>query len=67
MRERPWWHFLHDTLTEKGLSEDWAAIINVAILLIMGAILVFLVDYIIWRILRNISSSLAKRTKTDFE
>ena len=67
MRERPWWHFLHDTLTEKGLSEDWAAIINVAILLIMGAILVFLVDYIIWRILRNISSSLAKRTKTDFD
>lgn len=67
MDNKNWWYFLHDFLVEKGVSESWAAYLNVIILLVVASVVVLLVDFIIWKILRKFSSSLAKRTKTDFD
>ena len=67
MDNKNWWYFLHDFLVEKGVSESWAAYLNVIILLVVASVVVLLVDFIIWKVLRKFSSSLAKRTKTDFD
>ncbi len=67
MDNKNWWYFLHDFLVEKGVSESWAAYLNVIILLVVATVVVLLVDFIIWKVLRKFSSSLAKRTKTDFD
>lgn len=67
MKEQNWWYFLHDILLEKGMSEQWAVYVNVFILFVLSSVLVFLVDFIIWKILRKVSASVAKRTKTNFD
>ena len=67
MKEQNWWYFLHDFLVEKGVSEQWAVYVNVFILFILSTILVFLIDFVIWKVLRRVSASIAKRTKTNFD
>jgi len=61
------WYFIHDILMEKGVSEQWAIYLNLFILLLFSVVFIFLVDFIIWKILRRFSSSLAKRTKTNLD
>lgn len=67
MDKRNWWHFLYDLLLDKGISEQWAAALNVILLLTIASVLVFIVDFVIWKFLRRISASIAKRTKTNFD
>lgn len=67
MEKRYWGHFLHDILVDKGVPENWAIYLNVIILLVLGIVLVFLVDFVIWKILRKFSAAMAKRTKTNFD
>ncbi len=67
MEEQNWWYFLHDILLEKGVSEQWAVYVNVFMLLVLSTVLVFLVDFITWKVLRKVSSGIAKRTKTNFD
>lgn len=67
MKSKPWWRGLHDLLIEKGVAENFSAYLNALILFLVVLILVFLVDFIIWKVLRQISSRLAKRTKTNFD
>jgi miniconductance mechanosensitive channel len=67
MKQQNWWYFLHDTLIDNGVSEEWAVYLNIFVLLLMSSIVVFFVDFIIWKILRKVSASLAKRTKTNFD
>ncbi|MEO0570384.1 MAG: mechanosensitive ion channel domain-containing protein [Bacteroidota bacterium] len=67
MKEQNWGYFLHDLLVDKGVSEQWAVYFNVVILFVFSTILVFLVDFIIWKVLRKVSSSIAARTRTNFD
>lgn len=67
MEGKNWWYFLHDFLLEKGVSEQWAVYANVFILFILSILVVFLVDFIIWKLLRKISTKIARRTKTNFD
>ena len=67
MKAQNWWYFLHDILVEKGLSEQWAAYANAVILFLLATVVVFLIDFIIWKILRKVSGSIARRTKTNFD
>lgn len=65
---KPYWgHFLHDILVDKGVPENWAIYLNIFILLVLGIVLVLLVDFAIWKILRKFSAAMAKRTKTNFD
>ncbi|MGD1947063.1 MAG: mechanosensitive ion channel family protein [Croceivirga sp.] len=67
MEEKNWWHILYELLVDKGISVQWAATLNAVALLLLGSLLVFLVDFIIWKLLRTISASTAKRTKTNLD
>ncbi|WP_040757669.1 mechanosensitive ion channel family protein [Winogradskyella psychrotolerans] len=60
-------HTLYDFLIEKGLSEDAAMYLNMLGLLLALILIAFIVDYITKRVLWRFSSSVAKRTKTDFD
>lgn len=60
-------HFLYDHLIRLGLNESLATYLNLAALLIMTIVLVLLVDYVIWKILRAISVRLANQTKTNLD
>ena len=62
-----WWHSLYDLLIEKGLSAQWASALNIILLLSIATVFVFLLDFLIWKFLRKISSSIASRTKTNFD
>ncbi len=65
--ESSWYRILHDFLLEKGVLESQAAFWNALLLFIVATLVVILVDYIIWKILRRFSAQLAKRTKTNFD
>lgn len=67
MKTQNWWHFLYELLVDKGVSEQWSAALNVFLLLILASAFVFLMDFILWKVLRKVSSSIAKRTKTNFD
>jgi len=67
MKTQNWWHLLYELLIEKGVSEQWAAALNVFLMLILGTAFVLLVDFLFWKVLRQISAGIAKRTKTNFD
>ncbi|WP_439151284.1 mechanosensitive ion channel family protein [Winogradskyella sp.] len=60
-------HYIYDLLIEKGLSEDFARLLNMVTLLLVLLIIAFIVDYITKRFLWRFSSGVAKRTKTNFD
>lgn len=60
-------HLLYDYFVELGMLEDWARALNMAVLLIVLLLLAFLVDFVVWRILRNLSVWIARRSKTNFD
>jgi miniconductance mechanosensitive channel len=60
-------HILYDFFIDKGLSENTAKYLNMLGLLIALVIIAFVVDYITKRVLWRFSSSVAKRTKTNFD
>ena len=60
-------HLLYKYLLETGMSETIASYINVFLLLLAILILVWLLDLVIWKILRVVSIRLAKKSKTNFD
>ena len=60
-------HYLYDILIEKGVSEQLAVYLNMIGLVIALLILVLLIDYITKRLLWRVLTSVAKRTKTNFD
>lgn len=60
-------HFLYDYFLELGMAENVARYLNSLSLLIIAIILVFIVDYIVWKVIRVISVRLARYTKTNFD
>ncbi|RNC86269.1 MAG: mechanosensitive ion channel family protein [Winogradskyella sp.] len=60
-------HYIYDLLIEQGLSETAAKYLNMLALLIALLIVAFVIDFITKRLLRRISSGIARRTKTNFD
>ncbi|SHI57857.1 mechanosensitive ion channel family protein [Pseudozobellia thermophila] len=58
---------LYKYLLEIGLSEDVAAYLNLAIVLIGGLILAWFLDILVWKVLRSISVRLARKSKTNYD
>jgi len=62
------WHsFLKELLLEGGMPQATAIYLNAFLLLVGMTLLVFLVDYISWKVIRAISARLARRTRTNFD
>ena len=60
-------HLLYKYLIKTGMSETLASYINVFVLLLIIFIVVWLLDLVIWKILRVVSIKLAKKSKTNFD
>lgn len=60
-------HFLYDYLVGQGISESTAGYMNAIGLLIAALVFVYIVDFIIKRIIRLIATRLARFTKTNFD
>ncbi len=60
-------HFIYDYLVKVGITESSAEYLNMIILLLISLLIIFVVDYIVRRLLINISSKLAIKTKTNFD
>lgn len=60
-------HILYDYLVEQGMAENIASYLNALGLLIATLILVYIIDLIVWKIIRLISVRLAGLTKTNFD
>lgn len=60
-------HFLYDYFIEVGMAESNAKILNAVGLLLGTLILIFIIDFIVWRIIQVISVRLARYTKTEFD
>jgi len=58
---------LYDYLVQNGVEANAAAYLN-ALILFLGIVLVaFLLDYVIWKVLRFLSVRLARQSKTNFD
>ena len=62
-----WFHFIHEYLVDKGLSEINAAYLNTVLLFILFIAVIALVDYVVWKIIRSATARLARKTKTNFD
>lgn len=60
-------HLIYDYLVAIGISENVASYLNMVILLIGLIILIFILDYIIRRLLLSTFSRIAKRSKSNFD
>lgn len=60
-------HFIYNYLLEIGLTENSARIVNMIVLLIIALLIIFCIDYVVRRVLRSVSSQIAKRSKTNFD
>ncbi|MEM9001565.1 MAG: mechanosensitive ion channel domain-containing protein [Bacteroidota bacterium] len=58
---------LYDYFIKMGMTENGAMYVNTMVLLVLGLFVVFLLDFIIWKILRLVSARVAKRTRTNFD
>lgn len=62
-----WFHFIHEYLVDKGLSETNASYLNTILLFVLFIVLIALVDYVVWKVIRSATARLARRTKTNFD
>lgn len=60
-------HLLYDYLIKIGVDEPWATYTNIFALLLGLLAITAVLDFIIWKILRIISVTTARRTKTHFD
>ncbi|RKN81165.1 mechanosensitive ion channel family protein [Ulvibacterium marinum] len=60
-------HILYDYLLKIGIEETPASYINLFVLLVGSIAISWLLDFIIWKILRTLSVRLARRTATNFD
>ncbi|WP_341221693.1 mechanosensitive ion channel family protein [Polaribacter atrinae] len=60
-------HLLYDYLVNTGIPQTYAAYINMFALLLTVSVLTFLIDYIIRKILVQLFSQFASKSKTNFD
>lgn len=58
---------LYDYLLKTGMSENVAEYLNMGILLLLVFVLTYILDIIVWKILRSLSIKLARKSKTNFD
>ena len=58
---------LYDYLLKMGMSEGLASDLNFVLLLVVVLVLAFLLDLVVWKVLRAISIRLARRTKNNYD
>lgn len=58
---------LYEYLLKTGMGEALASYLKMGILLIVIFILAFILDYLIWKILRSLSVRLARTSRTNFD
>lgn len=59
--------YILDRLLETGMNETLASYLNMGILLVAVLFLAFLLDWVLWKIFRNLSVRLARRSRTNFD
>lgn len=60
-------NMLYEYLLKTGMSENSATYLTMGILLIVIFVLAIILDYVIWKVLRSISVSLARKSRTNFD
>ncbi len=60
-------HLLYDYLVHSGLSDDLAALINMAVLFVSALVALFLADFFLRKILIGIFTKLSLNSKTNFD
>ena len=60
-------HWIFDLLSNNGLSDYWAEIINMLILLLMVIIALFILDFILRKVIIGVFVRLSKTSKTHFD
>lgn len=60
-------HKLYNYLADSGLSAEWAAYINMAILLVGVLIILFVIDFILRKVLIGLFTRLSVNSKTHFD
>ncbi len=60
-------HWIYEKLLGLGLSQGASEFLNLLILLLGSLILALLLDFIIWKILRLVTTTMARRSKTNFD
>ncbi|MFD0799178.1 mechanosensitive ion channel family protein [Maribacter chungangensis] len=58
---------LYDYLLKTGMSENVAEYLNMGILLFLVFVLTYILDIIVWKLLRSLSIKLARKSKTNFD
>ncbi len=58
---------LYDYLLKTGMSKILASYLNMGILLLLIFIFTYILDLIVWKILRSLSIKLARKSKTNFD
>ena len=67
MKNESWVHIFYEYLVEQGVSTQNAAYWNTALLFVLVVIVILLVDYVVWKVIRAFSTRLARKTKTNFD
>ncbi|MDJ0645980.1 MAG: mechanosensitive ion channel [Flavobacteriaceae bacterium] len=60
-------HFFYDYLVQAGMNTTAAKYLNMIILLIISVVLIFLIDRLVRKILRTISTRIARSSSTNFD
>ncbi|WP_234416369.1 mechanosensitive ion channel family protein [Flagellimonas amoyensis] len=58
---------LYDYLLKTGMGEGLASDLNLLFLLVIVLVLAFLLDLVVWKVLRAVSIRLARRTKNNYD
>ncbi len=60
-------HFIYDILLKAGITETSAQYLNMIALLVIALIIIFVIDYIVRKVLRNLASRVSIKTRTNFD
>lgn len=65
--DKNWGKLIHEYLVKTGMNDSLAAYLNLFLLLLAVLILVGLLDFLIWKVLRLLSVRVARKSKTNFD
>jgi miniconductance mechanosensitive channel len=67
MNSEKWWYALKRIFIESGMTDNVASMLNALLLLAITFIVVAVLDFVLWKLIRWFSARLAKRTRTNFD
>ncbi|MEK6153835.1 mechanosensitive ion channel domain-containing protein [Flavobacteriaceae bacterium 3-367] len=60
-------HFIYDYFVRLGVAESTASYLNMIALFVAMLLVVFLLDFLSWKVIRSFSARLARRSRTNFD